>query len=296
MELPEVVSAEEWQAARDRLLVKEKEATRVRDALAAERRRLPMVRIDKEYVFDGRDGKRSLFDLFEGRRQLIVYHFMFAPDVEGWPDAGCPGCSMIADHIGRLEHLHARDTTLAFVSLAPLANIERYRERMGWTSFPWYSSDGTDFNTNFGVTSPDGETFGVSVFIRDSDDVYRTYFTNGRGGEVLENTWTFLDFTPLGRQETWEDSPPGYPQTPPYEWWRRHERVREGLSPVSRASLVARTRALSSEMRVGRETDPDLRIRYSSRPGHLLTSPVRSRDECGTIEGSDFEANAGSWS
>jgi predicted dithiol-disulfide oxidoreductase (DUF899 family) len=181
MELPEVVSAEEWQAARDRLLVKEKEATRVRDALAAARRRLPMVRIDKEYVFDGPDGKRSLLDLFEGRRQLIVYHFMFAPDVEGWPDAGCPGCSMIADHIGRLEHLHARDTTLAFVSLAPLANIERYRERMGWTSFPWYSSDGTDFNTNFGVTSPDGETFGVSVFIRDSDDVYRTYFTNGRG-------------------------------------------------------------------------------------------------------------------
>src|SRR6059058_4965831 len=128
MSLPDVVSPEEWQRARDELLVKEKEHMKAGDALAAERRRLPMVRIDKDYVFDGRDGKRRLFDLFEGRRQLIVYHFMFAPDVEGWPDAGCPGCSMVADHIGRLEHLHARDTTLAFVSLAPLANIERYRE------------------------------------------------------------------------------------------------------------------------------------------------------------------------
>src|SRR5438445_2330944 len=132
MRLPDVVSPDEWQAARDRLLVKEKEAMRAQDALAAERRRLPMARIDKDYVFDGRDGKASLLDLFEGRRQLVVYHFMFAPGVEGWPTAGCPGCSMMVDQFGHPAHLHARDTSLAMVSLAPLASIEAYRQRMGW--------------------------------------------------------------------------------------------------------------------------------------------------------------------
>jgi predicted dithiol-disulfide oxidoreductase (DUF899 family) len=222
MDLPKVVSQEEWQRARDELLVKEKEATRARDALAAERRRLPMVRIDKEYVFDGPDGKRSLLDLFDGRRQLVLYHFMFAPGVEGWPDAGCSGCSMVGDQIAHLAHLHSRDTSLVFVSRAPLANIERYRERMGWTT-PWYSSAESDFNDDFGLSTPQGETFGLSVFFRDGDDVYRTYFTAGRGVEALGPVWTFLDLTPLGRQEEWEDSPPGYPQTPPYEWWRRHD-------------------------------------------------------------------------
>jgi predicted dithiol-disulfide oxidoreductase (DUF899 family) len=222
MRLPDVVSPAEWRAARDRLLVKEKEATRARDALAAERRRLPMVRIEKEYVFDGRDGKASLLDLFEGRRQLVLYHFMFAPGVEGWPDAGCPGCSMMVDQFGHPDHLHARDTSLAVVSVAPLGAIEAYRERMGWT-FPWFSSEGTDFNVDFGVSTDQGETFGLSVFLRDGDDVYRTYFTNGRGVETLGPVWSFLDVTPLGRQENWEDSPEGYPQTPPFEWWRRHD-------------------------------------------------------------------------
>src|ERR671934_2275774 len=130
MKLPPVVSATEWQVAREKLLVKEKEATRARDALAAERRRLPMVRIDKDYVFEGPDGKASLLDLFDGRRQLILYHFMFAPGVEGWPDAGCPGCSMMVDQFGHLAHLHARDTSLAVVSVAPLEKIEAYRKRM----------------------------------------------------------------------------------------------------------------------------------------------------------------------
>jgi predicted dithiol-disulfide oxidoreductase (DUF899 family) len=222
MQLPEVVSPYEWQAARDRLLVKEKEAGRARDALAAERRRLPMVRIDKDYVFEGRDGKRSLLDLFEGRRQLIVYHFMFAPGVEGWPDAGCPGCSMMVDQFGHPAHLHARDTSRAVISLAPLEKIEAYRKRMGWT-FPWLSSAETNFNVDFGLSTPEGETFGLSVFLRDGDEVYRTYFTNGRGVETLGPVWSFLDVTPLGRQEEWEDSPEGYPQTPPYEWWRRHD-------------------------------------------------------------------------
>jgi predicted dithiol-disulfide oxidoreductase (DUF899 family) len=222
MDLPAVVSAAEWEAAHAQLLAKEKDATRARDALAAERRRQPMTRIEKEYVFEGRGGKATLMDLFEGRRQLILYHFMFAPDVDGWPDAGCSGCSMFTDQIGHLAHFHARDTSFALVSRAPLANIEAYRRRMGW-ELPWFSSAGSDFNEDFGVTTDRGETFGLSVFLRDGDSVYRTYFTSGRGVEALGSVWSFLDLTPLGRQEDWEDSPPGYPQTAPYQWWRRHD-------------------------------------------------------------------------
>ncbi len=233
MKLPPVVSPDEWQVAREELLAKEKEATRARDALAAERRRLPRVRIDKEYVFEGPDGKAGLLDLFEGRRQLILYHFMFGPN----QDVGCDGCSMFVDNVGHLAHLHARDTSLALVSRAPLAKIEPYKERMGWT-VPWYSSFGSDFNVDFGVSpeSPrpteyqDGESFGLSVFLRDGDDVYRTYFTSGRGTEALGSSWTFLDLTPLGRQEDWEDSPEGYPQTPRYEWWRRHDEYEQAAA------------------------------------------------------------------
>ena len=226
MNLPPVVSEAEWQAAREELAAKEKDATRARDALAAERRRLPMVEIEKGYIFDGPAGKASLFDLFEGRRQLIVYHFMFGPN----QDEGCDGCSMVVDQICHLAHLHARDTSLALVSRAPLAKIQPYQERMGWT-IPWFSSFESDFNVDFGLspetpkvgTYQDGETFGLSVFIRDGDRVFRSYFTNRRGVEALGSVWTFLDLTPLGRQEEWEDTPPGRPQTPPYEWWRRHD-------------------------------------------------------------------------
>jgi len=222
MKLPRVVSQAEWQEAHDALRAKEKEATRARDALAAERRRLPMVEIDADYIFESLEGKATLLDLFDGRRQLVLYHFMFAPDVEGWPDAGCPGCSMVADQICHPAHIRARDTSIVLVSRAPLQSIERYRKRMGW-EIPWYSSAGSSFNTDFGVTNDQGETFGLSVFFREGDSVYRTYFTAGRGVESLGPVWTFLDLTPLGRQEQWEDSPPGYPQTPPYEWWRRHD-------------------------------------------------------------------------
>jgi predicted dithiol-disulfide oxidoreductase (DUF899 family) len=224
--LPLVVSQAEWLAARKELLAKEKEATRARDALAAERRRLPMVRIDKDYVFEASGGKATLLDLFGGRRQLIVYHFMFAPGVEGWPEAGCPGCSLFVDNIGHLAHMHARDTSLVLVSRAPLANIEPYKERMGWT-VPWFSSFDSDFNSDFGVTTDEGETFGLSVFLRDGDQVFRTYYTDGRGVEALGSNWTFLDLTPLGRQEDWEDSPKEYSQTPPYVWWRRHDEYEE---------------------------------------------------------------------
>jgi len=220
MDMPQVVSPDTWKAALEELRVEEKAAMRARDTLAAERRRLPIVRIEKAYVFEGPDGRASLLDLFEGRRQLIVYHFMFAPGVEGWPSAGCRGCSFFVDSIGHLAHLNARDTSFALVSRAPSATIEPYKERMGWT-VPWVSSLGSDFNIDLGLTSDDHEAFGLSVFLRDGDRVYRSYFTAGRGVEGVGNIPGFLDLTPLGRQEEWEDSPPGWPQTPP--WWRRHD-------------------------------------------------------------------------
>ncbi|MFL5931722.1 MAG: DUF899 domain-containing protein [Gaiellaceae bacterium] len=231
MKLPPVVSQEEWQAKLDVIRAKEKEHTRARDALAAERRRLPRVRIDKEYVLEGPAGEARLIDLFEGRSQLLLYHFMFGPN----QDAGCNGCSMFTDQVGHLAHLHARDTSFALVSRAPIDKIEPYRKRMGWT-IPWYSWFGGDFGVDFG-TSPetprvgeyqDGESFGLSVFIREGDEVFRTYFTTSRGVEALGSVWTILDLTPLGRQEEWENSPEGFPQTKPYEWWRRHDEYQSG--------------------------------------------------------------------
>jgi predicted dithiol-disulfide oxidoreductase (DUF899 family) len=226
MQLPPLVSESEWQAAVEALRVEEKRATRERDALAARRRRLPRTRIAKPYVFEGPRGESTLLDLFERRRQLLLYHFMFGPS----KTEGCTGCSMFVDQLGHPAHLHARDVSFAAVSRAPLARIEAYRKRMGWT-FPWYSSFGTDFNPDFAVgpetprpnEDQDGETFGLSVFLRDGDHVDRTYFTTSRGVEALGSVWTLLDLVPLGRQEAWEDSPQGYPQTPPYRWWRRHD-------------------------------------------------------------------------
>ncbi|GAA5128689.1 DUF899 domain-containing protein [Haloechinothrix salitolerans] len=213
MNMPPVVSAQEWHAARERLLKKEKEMTRAMDALAAERRRMPMVRVDKDYTFEGPDGSASLLDLFEGRRQLIVYCFM-------WHDVDnvCSGCAMFTDNVGHLAPLHARDTSFALVSRGPIGDILRVKERMGWT-IPWYSSLGNSFHDDMDA----GDGFGLNVFLRDGDEVYRTYFTTGRGVERLGSSWTFLDLTPFGRQETWEDSPEGWPQTPPYGWWRLHD-------------------------------------------------------------------------
>ncbi len=222
--LPEIVSPEEWEASHQAFLKKEKEFTHLGDALAAERRRLPMVRIEKNYVFDGPDGKVSLLDLFDGRRQLLLYHFMFAPGVSGWPAAACPGCSMFTDNVGQFTpiHLKARGISMVFVSRAPLENIEAYRKRMGWLH-RWVSSEHNSFNIDLGITTPKGETHGLSVFLRQADEIFRTYFTNSRGTEVIGNLWGFLDATPYGRQETWEDSPEGWPQSEPYTWWRRHD-------------------------------------------------------------------------
>ena len=224
MSLPEVVSHDVWLMARKDLLAKEKELTRQRDALNAERRMLPMVRIDKDYEFQGPAGPARLIDLFEGRHQLIVGHFMFDPTAED----GCPSCSAGADEVadGLLEHLHIRDTTMAFVSRAPIEKIEPYKARRGWT-FPWYSSFGSDFNYDFGVTLDESvapteynyrpldltelgwespvEVPGTSYFLRSGDDVFHTYSTYARGAEQTGGSYYWLDLTALGRQEDWEE-------------------------------------------------------------------------------------------
>jgi predicted dithiol-disulfide oxidoreductase (DUF899 family) len=213
-----IVSQQEWETARQQLLVKEKELTRARDAMAAQRRRMPWVAVEKHYEFDGPAGKTSLLDLFEGRRQLIVYRAFFEPGVFGWPDHACRGCSLGADQVAHLAHLNARDTTLAFASRASQPDIARLKVRMGW-EMPWYTIAG-DFDKDFGVD----EWHGHNVFFRDSDNrIFRTYFINNRGDEAMGSTWSYLDLTPLGRQEEWEDSPEGYPQTAPYKWWNWHD-------------------------------------------------------------------------
>jgi predicted dithiol-disulfide oxidoreductase (DUF899 family) len=221
MNTPPIVSPKEWEDAWQQLLVKEKALTRAKDALAAERRRMPWLAVEKDYVFEGPEGKVSLVDLFAGRRQLILYRAFFDPDVFGWPDHACRGCSMVADHIPNLAHLNARGTTLVFASRAPQAEIERLKARMDW-KMPWYTIT-DDFDADFGVD----EWHGTNAFIRDGDRVFRTYFVNSRGDEGFENTWSYLDMTALGRQEEWEDSPDGYPQTKPYEWWRWHDEYDE---------------------------------------------------------------------
>ena len=214
---PSIVSAQEWEAARQQLLSKEKEVTRARDALAAERRRMPWLRLEKRYEFEGPNGRVSLLDLFEGRRQLIVYRAFFEPDVKGWPDRACTGCSFLADQVAHLGHLNARATTLAFASRAPQQQIERLKSKMGWT-MPWYTITDS-FDADFDVR----EWHGTNAFIRRGEEIFRTYFINNRGDEQMGNTWNFLDLTALGRQEEWEDSPEGYPQTPPYTWWKQHD-------------------------------------------------------------------------
>jgi len=227
MTLPRIASRAEWLAARKELWTKEKELTHMRDALNVKRRELPMVRIEKDYVFEGPAGKARLPDLFAGRRQLIIYHFMFHRD----RGEGCPGCSYMADNIAHLAHLHARDTTLALVSRAPSAEIEPFKARMGWT-LPWYSSFGGDFNYDFHATTDEavaaveynfrdkatleklgqtyhvsGEQPGISVFLRDGGSVYHTYSTYGRGLDLLLTTNNWLDLTPFGRGEGWGGMP-----------------------------------------------------------------------------------------
>jgi predicted dithiol-disulfide oxidoreductase (DUF899 family) len=215
-----VGTREEWNREREALLVKEKELTRARDALAAERRRLPMVRIEKEYRFEGPDGEASLLDLFQGRRQLIVYRFYLDPDMQiaTYPENGCPGCTMFADNLPKLIHLNARDTTMVFVSRGLQEAIRNYRARMGWADWPWYTTL-DDFSDDFDV----GEYFGINVFFRGGDQIYRTYFTTARAAEELSSIWALLDITPFGRQEEWQDAPAGVPQDPTGSWTRRSD-------------------------------------------------------------------------
>src|SRR6202165_2242347 len=232
MENPKIVSREEWLVARGNLLGKEKELTRERDAVAAERRRMPGMPVEKAYEFGGPQGQGSLLALFEGRGQLIVYRAFFEPGVFGWPEHACRGCSLGADQVAHLAHLNARDTTLAYASRAPQADIARLKAKMGW-EMPWYTLTDS-FDADFGVD----EWHGHNVFFRDGKRVFRTYLINGRGDEAMGSTWSYLDMTALGRQETWEDSPAGYPQTPPYKWWNWHDEYASGASSDPRWAKV----------------------------------------------------------
>jgi len=236
--MPPVASPDEWLSARLKLLEHEKELTRHMDRVNAERRRLPMVKIEKEYVFDSPEGKKNLADLFQGRRQLVVYHFMFGPDWE----KGCEGCTGLVDALGDLSLLERRDTTFALISRAPLEKLEAYKKERGWDRRTWVSSFGSDFNHDFHATLDEskapveynyrsaeeqiahgmdpeflkGEQHGFSVFFRDGDDVYHTYSTYARGSESRTDAYDLLDMTPYGRQEDFEDSPAGWPQKPTY--------------------------------------------------------------------------------
>jgi predicted dithiol-disulfide oxidoreductase (DUF899 family) len=225
MNTPPVVSPEEWEAARRELLVKEKELTHARDAIAAQRRRMPWMAVEKQYSFDGPNGKVSLLDLFDGRRQLIVYRAFLEPGVHGWPEHACMGCSFGADQVAHLAHLHARETTLVYASRASQPDIARVKARMEWT-MPWFTIT-DDFDKDFGVD----EWHGHNAFIREGDRVFRTYFINSRGDEAMGSTWSYLDITALGRQETWEDSPEGYPQSRPYKWWNWHDSYVPNATP-----------------------------------------------------------------
>ena len=187
---------------------------------------MPWMAVEKEYEFEGPQGKVKLLDLFEGRRQLIVYRAFFEPGVFGWPDHACRGCSLGADQVSHLSHLNARDTTLAYASRAPQEDIQRLKARMEW-EMPWYTIV-SEFDKDFGVD----EWHGHNVFYRDDDNrIFRTYFINNRGDEAMGSVWSYLDLTPLGRQEAWEDSPEGYPQTEPYKWWNWHDEYGAGNDP-----------------------------------------------------------------
>ena len=226
MQTPAVVSPEDWNDAWEKLLVKEKAHLRAHDALAAERRRMPWMAVEKDYRFEGPEGTVSLLDLFAGRRQLIVYRAFYEPGVYGWPDHACRGCSMVADQVSHLAHVNARDTTLVFASRAPQAEIARLKAKMGWEEIPWFTITDS-FDKDFGVD----EWHGHNVFIRDGDRIFRTYLINSRGDEAIGTVWSYLDMTPLGRQEVWEDSPEGYPQTPTYKWWNWHDSYVEDAAP-----------------------------------------------------------------
>jgi len=208
-----VVEADAWQTARAEILQAEKALTAEHDRIAALRRNMPWMAVTNQYQFNLNDQSVSLPDLFAGRKQLIVYHHMFKPGDEN----PCSGCSMVIDNVGHLSHLHARDTSFAIVATASQSEIAAFQQRMQW-NHTWATTT-EKFNNDFDVT--DG--FGLNVFIMHNDAIYRTYFTSGRGVEALGSNWSYLDLTPLGRQESWEESPAGTKQSAPYQWWRLHD-------------------------------------------------------------------------
>ena len=217
---PPVVSQTEWDAALTALLEREQTVAAAMHELAAARKRMPMVRVEHDYAFEGPDGRRSLPELFDGRSQLILYRFFFEEGVDGWPDAGCVGCSSVADGIPELGLLHARDITFAMASPAPQANLRRYAERMGWTDVPWYTIRSERFSADFGVD----EWFGFNVFLRDGNDVYRTYFLqHGAMVQWIGSLWSLWSLTPYGGQSDDEDLPEGWPRAPGSFWFRRHD-------------------------------------------------------------------------
>lgn len=218
MTWPPVVDRETWNDARGVLLQQEKALTRMKDAVSAARRRMPMVEVTRNYCFEGDEGSVSLLDLFQGRPQLIVQHFMFSPD---WEE-GCDGCSMMAEHIGPLSHLHARRTSFVLTSRAPLPKLQSFSRRMGW-SLPWFSTHGDAFNRDFGATVEDEEQQAISVFLRRGDRIFHTWSTYARGEEPFMMVFDLLDLTPMGRQEEWENSPVGIPQEPTYSWMRHSD-------------------------------------------------------------------------
>lgn len=235
--MPNVVPEAEWRVQRVKLLEEEKAHTREKDRINAARRRLPMVKVDKEYEFDTTDGKKSLRDLFEGKRQLLVYHFMFAPD---WEE-GCPGCTGYVDALGDLSDLPKRNSTFVVISRAPLDKLQTYKEKHGW-EVNWVSAGDGDFNYDFHATLDEsrapidwnyrtkeeweakgmsaerlkGEQPGISVFFNDGENIYFTYSSHARGVENATDSYALLDLTPYGRQEDFEDSPEGWPQSPTY--------------------------------------------------------------------------------
>src|ERR1700739_551999 len=229
MTTPPIVSPQAWTAAREELLVKEKALTHARDALAAQRRRMPWMAVEKAYALDGPRGRAGLLRLCRRRPQLIVFRAFCGPGVFGWPDHACRGCSMVADQVANLAHLNARDTTLVFASRAPQTDIARLKAHMGWAQIPWVTIPDS-FDLDFGVD----QWHGHNAFIRDGERIFRTYFINNRGDEAMGTVWSYLDLTALGRQEQWEQSPEGYPQSRPYKWWNWHDAYVPGAAPDQR--------------------------------------------------------------
>jgi predicted dithiol-disulfide oxidoreductase (DUF899 family) len=227
---PPVVSQTEWDAALAAMTEREKAVAAAMHELAAERKRMPMVRVERDYSFKGPEGRRSLLELFEGRTQLILYRFFFEKGVDGWPDAGCVGCSSFADGIPELGLLHSRDITFAMASPAPQANLCRYAERMGWTDVPWYTICTEPFSADFGVD----KWFGLNVFLRDGNDVYRTYFLQqGAMVQFIGSIWSLWSLTPYGGQSDDEDLPEGWPRAPQAFWFRRHDEFDDPPPSVS---------------------------------------------------------------